>query len=43
MRRDICAAYFERREDRLYYRKHNKITQYYYEHVSQRCEEAKSI
>jgi hypothetical protein len=29
--------------NRLYYRKHNGIAQLYYEHVSQRCEEAKSI
>jgi hypothetical protein len=29
--------------NRLYYRKHNGIAQFYYEHVSQRHGEAKSI
>jgi len=29
MSRLICAVYFERWEDRLYYRKHNGITQFY--------------
>jgi hypothetical protein len=29
--------------NRLYYRKHNGIAQFYYEHVSQRCVEAKSV
>jgi len=28
--------------NRRYYRKHNGIAQFYYEHVSQRCVEAKS-
>jgi hypothetical protein len=27
----------------VYYRKHNGIAQFYYEHVSQRCGESKSI
>jgi len=43
MRRAICAVHVARWEDRLHYRKHNGITQLYYEHVSQRCGEAKSI
>jgi hypothetical protein len=43
MRRAIYAVHVERSEDRLYYRKHNEITQFYYEHVSQRCGEAKSV
>jgi len=43
MRRAICAVYVERWEDRLYYRKHNGITHFYYEHVSQRCGEVKYI
>jgi hypothetical protein len=42
MRRAICAVYIERWEDTLYYRKHNANAQFYYEHVSQRCGEAKS-
>jgi hypothetical protein len=42
MRRTICAVYNERWEDRLYYRKNNGITQFDYEHVSQRCGEPKS-
>jgi hypothetical protein len=42
MCRAICAIYVERSEDRLYYRKHNGIAQCYFEHVSQRYEEAKS-
>jgi hypothetical protein len=29
MRSAICAGYFERLEDGLYYRKHNVITQFY--------------
>jgi len=29
MRRAVCAVYVERREDSLYYRKHNRITQVY--------------
>jgi hypothetical protein len=43
MRRATCAVYVERLEDHLYYRKHNVIMQFYYEYVSQRCGEAKSI
>jgi hypothetical protein len=43
MRRVICAVYVERWQDSLYYRKYNGITQFYYEHVSQRCGEAKHI
>jgi len=43
MRRAICAVSVERLQDRLYYRKHNGIAHFYYEHVSQRCAEAKSI
>jgi hypothetical protein len=43
MRRAIYAVYVERSEDRLYYRKHDGIAQSYYEHVSERCEEAKSV
>jgi len=43
MRRAICAVYVERWEDSLCYRKHNGIAQFYNEHVSQRCGEAKSI
>jgi hypothetical protein len=42
MRRAVYAVYVEQKEDRLYYRKHNGIAQFYYEHVSQRCGEAKS-
>jgi len=42
MRRAIRAVYIERCKARLYYRK-NGIAQFYYEHVSQRCGEAKSI
>jgi hypothetical protein len=43
MRRDICAVYVERLEDRLYYQKHNGIAQCYFENVSQRYGETKSI
>jgi len=43
MRRTICAVYVERWEDRVYYRKQNGIAQCYFEDVSQRCGEAKSI
>jgi hypothetical protein len=39
MRRAICAVYVERWEDRPFYRKHNGLAQFYYEHVSQRCGE----
>jgi hypothetical protein len=42
MRRDTWAVYVERWEDRLCYPKHNGIEQWYFEHVSQRREEAKS-
>jgi len=38
MRTTTCAVYIEHR---LYYRKHNGITLFYYEHVSQRFGEAK--
>jgi len=34
MRRAICAVYVESWEDRLYYRKHNGIAQFYYEPLS---------
>jgi hypothetical protein len=43
MRRAICAVYVELRNDRLYSRKNKVITQFYYEHVSERCGEPKSI
>jgi hypothetical protein len=43
MRRAKCAVSVEISEDSLYYRKHNGIAQFYYEHDSQRCGEAKSI
>jgi hypothetical protein len=43
VRRATCAVYFERWEDRLYYRKYNRIAQFYYELVSQRRGEAKSV
>jgi hypothetical protein len=43
MRSDICTVYVEPSEDCLYYRKHNGIVQLYYENVSKRCGEAKSI
>jgi hypothetical protein len=43
MRRAICAVYVEIWEDRLYYRKHNRITHVYYEYDWERCGEAKSI
>jgi hypothetical protein len=43
MRRAICAVYVDPWKDRLYYRKHNGNTQFYYEHVLQRRGEAKSI
>jgi len=43
MRRAICAVYFERWKDRMYYRKNDGIAQFYNEHVSQCCVEAKSI
>jgi len=33
MRRTICAVYIEIWKDRLCYRKHNGIAQFYYEHV----------
>jgi hypothetical protein len=34
MCRAIGAIYVERQEDSLYYQKHNRIVQYYFEHVS---------
>jgi hypothetical protein len=43
MRKDICAVYVERSEDRLYYRKHNEIAQFYFEHISKRYGEAKFV
>jgi len=43
MRRTICAIHIEFLENRLSYRKNNGITQFTYEHVSQRCGEAKFI
>jgi hypothetical protein len=43
MFRAICAVSDERSENRLYYRKHDGIAQFYYEQVSLRCGEAKSI
>jgi hypothetical protein len=43
MRRAICTGYIERWEDRLYYLKHTRIAQFYFEHFSQRYGEAKSI
>jgi hypothetical protein len=43
MRSAICAVFVERREGRLYYLKDNGITRFYYENLSERCEEAKLI
>jgi hypothetical protein len=43
MHRAVHAVYIKDVEDRLYYRKHNGIVQFYYEHVSFRSGEAKSI
>jgi len=43
MRRAICTVYVEHSEDHLYYQKHNRIVWCYFEHISQRYGEAKSI
>jgi hypothetical protein len=43
MRWATYEVHLESWEDHLYYRKHYGITQFYYEHVSQPCGEAKSI
>jgi len=43
MCRTTCTGYIELWEDHLCYRKHNEISQCYFEHVSQRYGEAKSV
>jgi len=43
MRKTICEGYIGSWEESLYYRKHEELAQCYFEHVSHRYGEPKSI